>query len=139
MTPVDAPTEIDPRRDGQTNNNAQPGSRIHVRSMQRFDALGRVMSWELRRFTASRIFWVQAFAFFVLLLLITWGQRAPEHFGLGIDGKAVVDLAGTSAWGLLDTLPTTLLLLVLLLPFVNTDGVSRDLKRRTYELVMTTA
>jgi ABC-type transport system involved in multi-copper enzyme maturation permease subunit len=51
----------------------------------------------------------------------------------------VVDLAGTSAWGFLETLPTALTTLVLLLPFLMTDGVTRDLQRRTYELVVTTA
>jgi ABC-type transport system involved in multi-copper enzyme maturation permease subunit len=48
-------------------------------------------------------------------------------------------VAGTSAWGLLETLPLALLLLVLLLPFVTADGVTRDLNRRTHELLMTTA
>lgn len=37
------------------------------------------------------------------------------------------------------TLPTVLLLLVLLLPFVTADGVTRDLHRHTYELLLTTA
>jgi ABC-type transport system involved in multi-copper enzyme maturation permease subunit len=48
-------------------------------------------------------------------------------------------IPGTSTWGLLLTLPTTVLLLVLLLPFVAADGVTRDLTRRTHELLMTTA
>jgi len=48
-------------------------------------------------------------------------------------------IPGTSTWGLLLTLPTTVLLLVLLLPFVAADGVTRDLTRRTRELLMTTA
>jgi ABC-type transport system involved in multi-copper enzyme maturation permease subunit len=46
---------------------------------------------------------------------------------------------GTSAWGLLRTLPISLVVLVLLLPFVTVDGVTRDLNRRTHELLMTTA
>jgi len=41
--------------------------------------------------------------------------------------------------GLLHNLPTLLTLLVLLLPFITADGVTRDLQRRTHELVMTTA
>src|SRR5260370_34701276 len=38
------------------------------------------------------------------------------------------------------TLPSgTLMLLGMLLPFVNADGVTRDLSRRTHELLMATA
>jgi hypothetical protein len=48
-------------------------------------------------------------------------------------------VAGTSAWGLLRTLPVVLVVLVLLLPFITADGVTRDLSRRTHELLMTTA
>lgn len=49
-------------------------------------------------------------------------------------------VTGTSAWGLLMGLPSTsLLLLVLLLPFVTADGVTRDLNRRTHELLLTTS
>jgi ABC-type transport system involved in multi-copper enzyme maturation permease subunit len=48
-------------------------------------------------------------------------------------------VAGTSAWGLLLTLPLALVLLVLLLPFVTADGVTRDFSRRTHELLLTTA
>jgi len=87
------------------------------------------------------MFWVQALAFFFLLLLVMWGQRAPQQFGAGnVSTGQMINgfVAGTSAWGLLHTLPTSLVLLVLLLPFITADGVTRDLQRRTHELVMTT-
>src|SRR3989442_5428033 len=102
--------------------------------------LTRVMAWELRRFRASRLFWLQALGFFCFLLFLTWAQQAPEHFGT-VHGTVALDafVAGTSAWGLLHTLPLSLVLLVLLLPFVTADGVTRDLSRRTHELLMTTA
>src|SRR5258708_3689039 len=102
--------------------------------------LTRVMAWELRRFRASRLFWLQALGFFCFLLFLTWAQQAPDTFGTAPGNVASSGfVAGTSAWGLLQTLPPALVLLVILLPFVTADGVSRDLSRRTHELLMTTA
>ena len=98
--------------------------------------LARVMAWELRRFAASRLFWFQALGFFGFFLLLTWVPGTTIHFSTrNNDGF----IAGTSAQGLLLTLPTVLLLLVLVLPFVTTDGVTRDLHRRTQELLLATA
>ncbi len=98
-----------------------------------------VMTWELRRFRASRLFWWQALGLLCFLLFLIWVLRAPDQFGTMIGTQGVsVFVAGTSAWGLLHTLPFTLVLLVVLLPFVTADGVTRDLSRRTYELLMTT-
>ena len=112
-----------------------------TRSTERSRPLLSVMAWELRRFRASRLFWLQALGFFCLLLFVTWVSQAPNHFS---NTNASVSfngfVAGTSAWGLLENLlPAALLLLGLLLPFVNADGVTRDLQRRTHELLMTTA
>ncbi len=103
--------------------------------------LRAVMAWELRRFRASRLFWLQALCFFILLLSVTWFGRTPDRFDVGNHGLELNGfVAGTSAWGLLEILPTGLLvLLVFLLPFVTADGVTRDLQRRTHELLMTTA
>ncbi|EFH80843.1 ABC transporter permease [Ktedonobacter racemifer] len=103
-----------------------------------------VMIWEFRRFCANQLFWFQALGLIGFLLLITWALHAPEHFSTGvIHGGSSESLsgfvAGTSAGGLLRTLPTVLIVLVLLLPFVTADGVTRDLQRRTHELLMTTA
>ncbi|EFH79586.1 ABC transporter permease [Ktedonobacter racemifer] len=102
--------------------------------------LARVMAWELRRFCASRLFWLQALGFFCFLLFLTWAQGMPDSFRHA-KGAVVLSgfVAGTSAWGLLLTLPLALVLLVLLLPFVTADGVTRDLQRRTHELLLTTA
>jgi ABC-type transport system involved in multi-copper enzyme maturation permease subunit len=95
-----------------------------------------VLFWELRRFCASRLFWLQALGFFCVLLFLTWAQKTPEQlFILTISGF----VAGTSAWGLLHTLPLALAVLVIFLPFVTADGVTRDLQRRTHELLMATA
>jgi ABC-type transport system involved in multi-copper enzyme maturation permease subunit len=98
--------------------------------------LARVMAWELRRFRASRLFWFQALGFFGFFLFLTWVSGTTIEFSYrNFSGF----MAGTSAHGLLLTLPTVLLLLVLLLPFVTADGVTRDLHRRTSELLLTTA
>lgn len=107
--------------------------------------LARVMTWEFRRFLASRLFWVQALGLFGFLLLMTWALHAPDNIGAGVvqgnSGSEPLNgfVAGTSAGGLLHTLPTILIVLALLLPFVTADGVTRDLNRRTHELLMTTA
>jgi ABC-type transport system involved in multi-copper enzyme maturation permease subunit len=95
-----------------------------------------VLVWEFRRFSANRLFWIQALGLFCFLLLLTWLAGTAMHLSTrSADGF----IPGTSTWGLLLTLPTTVLLLVLLLPFVAADGVTRDLTRRTHELLMTTA
>ena len=124
------------------NTTAIATSGQQTRPIRRPRPLARVMTWELRRFGASRMFWLQALGFFSLLLLITWAARAPSQFGFGIrNGAESVSgfVAGTSPLGLIHNLPTFLTLLVLLLPFITADGVTRDLQRRTHELIMTTA
>ena len=112
---------------------------LQTKAIQRPQPLLSVLGWELRRFRASRLFWLQALGFFCLSLFVTWAG----HTGMGIaNGNFVFDgsVANTSPWGMLERLPTSgLLLLGLLLPFVNADGVTRDLSRRTHELLMTTA
>lgn len=103
-----------------------------------------VMTWEFRRFCASRLFWLQALGFFSFSLFVTWVLRTPQGFGLGVKNAGSHEsirgfVAGTSAFGLLLNLPIVLVALVLLLPFVAADGVTRDEHRRTHELLMTTA
>src|SRR6266566_1055821 len=114
----------------------QPG-----RVIQRPRLLVRAMAWELRRFSASRLLWLQALGFFGLSLFLTWSQQIPltlNHADANVPFFGFV--AGTSVWGLLMTLPSgPLMLLGMLLPFVNADGVARDLHRRTHELLMATA
>lgn len=112
-----------------------------VRTVKSPHPLLSVMIWELRRFCSSRLFWLQALGFFCFLSLITWAQGTTDQIGIVL-GKVSASgfIAGTSAWGLLRGLPSaSLVLLVLLLPFITTDGVTRDLHRRTHELLMTTA
>jgi ABC-type transport system involved in multi-copper enzyme maturation permease subunit len=117
-----------------------------TRAIQRPCLLLSVMAWEFRRFFASRLFWFQAFGLFGFLLLMTWALHAPENISAGVvHGNSGSEpplsgfVAGTSAGGLLHALPIVLVVLALLLPFVTADGVTRDLNRRTHELLMTTA
>jgi ABC-type transport system involved in multi-copper enzyme maturation permease subunit len=107
---------------------------------ERSSPLLQVLAWELRRSSASRLFWVQALGFFGVVLFLTWALHASLNFSTMINGENLVAfVAGTSAWGLLKTLPFVLVILALLLPFVTVDGVTRDQQRRTHELLLTTA
>jgi ABC-type transport system involved in multi-copper enzyme maturation permease subunit len=94
----------------------------------------------LRRFLASRLFWFQAPGFWGFLLLIIWALHASDQTATVVGSEQLsAYVAGTSAGGLLRTLPTYLIILALLLPFLTADGVTRDVNRRTHELLMTTA
>jgi len=123
------------------NSTALTSTSQHTRAIERSHPLLSVMAWELRRFSASRLFWLQALGFFCLSSFVIWTQQIPltlNHAHAKVPFFGFV--AGTSAWGLLMILPSgTLMLLGMLLPFVNADGVTRDLSRRTHELLMATA
>ncbi len=122
------------------NNTAVATSGQQTAAIERPHTLARVMTWELRRFRASRLLLVQALGFFSLLLLVTWATQRTSQFDFGSNGGSISGfVVGTSTLGLIHNLPTLLTLLVLLLPFIAADGVARDLQRRTYELIMTTA
>lgn len=96
------------------------------------NSLLRVTTWELRRAQASRLFWIQVSVLSVGLLCIIWLLCTPGQFEID-------SIAGTSPRGLLTLLPILLVSLVLLLPFLTADGVTRDQQRRTHELFMATA
>src|SRR5260370_27745908 len=83
------------------------------RTIQRTHPVLAVMGWELRRFRASRFFWLQALGFFCFLVLFTWAQAAREQVS---QGSPVGFIARTSASGLRHTLPPPLTPLVLFLP-----------------------
>jgi ABC-type transport system involved in multi-copper enzyme maturation permease subunit len=118
--------------------HARPDRRITT--TRRNSPLLNVLSWELRRFRASRLFWFQALGLFCFLLFLTWALHASQGYATVSNNVQIsAFVAGTSAGGLLHTLPTVLLVLVLFLPFVTADGVRRDLSRRTHELLMATA
>ncbi|HLV98673.1 MAG TPA: ABC transporter permease [Ktedonobacterales bacterium] len=117
-------------------------SRKPTQAIGRTHPLLAVLAWELRRLLASRLFWIQALGCFCLALFFIGATQGPGHIPANASRGSVFDIsvAGTSVWGLLLSLQAGLLLLPgLLLPFVNADGVTRDLQRRTHELLMTTA
>ena len=118
-----------------------PSTGKPTRTIGRQSPLLRVMAWELRRSCTSRLLWLQALGFFCLSSFMIWAQQIPltlNHMQANVLFLGFV--AGTSAWGLLLILPSgTLMLLGLLLPFVNADGVTRDLHRHTHELLLATA
>ncbi len=120
------------------STTALRSARHETRSLPRPQPLFAVVAWELRRFSASRLFWLQALLFVGLILLVT----RLAHNDIGSQTATFTfngSVAISSPWGLLSQLPSgMLLLLCLILPFVNADGVSRDLSRRTHELLMTT-
>ncbi len=116
-------------------------SRPQMKTVHRPHPLLSVVRWELRRFRASRLLWMQALGFFGLVLFFLWATQSGDAFHGSTPSGLLLELsvAGTSVWGLLLSLQAGVLLLPgLLVPFVTADGVSRDLQRRTHELMMTT-
>ncbi|HEV2458002.1 MAG TPA: ABC transporter permease [Ktedonobacterales bacterium] len=101
-----------------------------------------VLTWELRRLVASRPSWIIAgvtYAVFAALMLLLWGHDNPYMLSTPHGVVAVHDPA-TSVWGLIVTYPQSPgMFFGLLLPFVAADGVARDLRRRTHELLMSTS
>ena len=118
-----------------TSTSAPAAFHMQIQTTRRPHPLLAVMAWELRRFSASRAFWLQALGLFCFLVLLTWAQATLDLFS---NRTVTAFIPGTSAWGLLVTLPPMLMLLVVLLPFVTADGVARDHQRRAHELVMST-
>ncbi len=121
------------------STTALTSTRQETRTGAAASPLLSVLVWEFRRFSASRLFWLQALGFFFLTIFVTWAGHSDISFATNaftFEGH----VANTSPWGMLGRLPTSgLLLLGLLLPFINAEGVTRDLTRRTHELLMTTA
>src|SRR5215468_3118574 len=118
-----------------TSTSASTTSYMQIQTTRRPHPLLAVAAWELRRFSASRVFWLQALGLFCFLVLLTWAQATLSLYS---NQTVTAFIPGTSAWGLLVTLPPMLMLLVVLLPFVTADGVARDHQRRAHELVMST-
>jgi len=142
MRATRAPADSNKHKERSMTTPALTTSRKPTRATLRPHPLLAVLAWELRRFRASRLFWIQALGFFCLALFFIWATQGPSHIPANFSNGSVSDIsvAGTSVWGLLLSLQAGLLLLPgLLLPFVNADGVTRDLQRRTHELLMTTA
>jgi ABC-type transport system involved in multi-copper enzyme maturation permease subunit len=114
-------------------------SQQSTQAIRRPHPLLSVLAWELYRRHASRKAWwlfLLAFGFFVFILWLLSILRfaGTSSFGNG----ATFTVAVTSAQGQVMVLPTLTFLLALILPFMNADGVTHDLKQRTHELLMST-
>ncbi len=114
--------------------------KLHVRD-PRPSQLMAVLSWELRRVLASRASWVVALGTFgASFLLIATAPQSVDWLAVCCSQRTDTNLlAWTTPWALAAILPQPMLLVGLFLPFIATDGVARDLKRRTHELLMTTS
>jgi ABC-type transport system involved in multi-copper enzyme maturation permease subunit len=112
-----------------------------ILTQSRSHPLLQVLGWELRRLGANRSTWIMIPAVFaVAFALELFVGRAQSVTIPSADGLRTFALAYTSNWGLYNILPETPgIFLGMYLPFLNVDGVARDLRRRTHELLMSTA
>lgn len=111
-------------------------------SARRPNSLVTVMRWELRRLAAARSTRLIPLLVFVLACLVelTIGTNTDPQTVASAFGSRTFGLDWLSTYGLFHTMPTFLgLVIALFIPFLCTDAVARDLKRRTHELLMTTA
>jgi ABC-type transport system involved in multi-copper enzyme maturation permease subunit len=96
-----------------------------------------VWSWEVRRVFAKPLNWGFGLASFLFFMGMMWFKHA---WTLGTDTGVSFVLYGTSAIGLLYEFTVVLMLVfAFMLPFVVTEGVARDYKKRMHEVLMTTA
>jgi len=118
-----------------------PGEMKRVSSPRRSNMIARVIYWELRRLAAARSTWIISFIIFALAAAIELiiANASQETISSAAGGRTFwIDWG--SDFGLLHTLPIVVGMgLALFTPFLCTDGIARDLKRRTHELLMTTA
>ncbi|HEX9991275.1 MAG TPA: ABC transporter permease subunit [Chloroflexia bacterium] len=102
--------------------------------------LRTVAAWELRRMAASRATWVGVALITGFFLFVAWLLRSialVNYFYL--EEPFTLSVTGSSAWGLVRVLPRTMLLILgVILPFLAAELVSRDLRRRTHEIIMST-
>ncbi|MBV9712783.1 MAG: ABC transporter permease [Ktedonobacteraceae bacterium] len=111
-------------------------------SARHWNALMTVIRWELRRLASARSTWIIPLLVFALSCLLEWAESTNTdlHTISSAFGRRTFSVDWLSTYGLFHTTPTFLgMILALFIPFLCTDAVARDLKRRTHELLMTTA
>lgn len=109
---------------------------------RRPNPLATVVCWELQRFRSTRSTWLIAILVFALACLVELaiGTNTDSQTGASAFGPRTFGIDWLSNYGLFHTLPTFLgMVMALFIPFLCTDAVARDLKRRTHELLMTTS
>jgi ABC-type transport system involved in multi-copper enzyme maturation permease subunit len=95
-----------------------------------------VWGWEIRRVFARPLNWGFGLASFLFFIGMMWFKHAWQ---LGTDAGFRFTLYGTSAYGLLYEFTVVLMLVfAFILPFVVTEGVARDYKKRIHEVLMAT-
>ncbi len=97
-----------------------------------------VAGWELWRIASSRSSWIAASVVFIFVLLITWTFKEIAIMGIMAPQEERISVHGSSAWGMAFTIPLVLLVFGLAIPFLSAEGVARDFKQRTHEVLMST-
>ena len=96
-----------------------------------------VWGWEIRRVFAKPLNWGLGLASLLFFMAMMWFKHA---WLLGTDTGISFTLYGTSAVGLLYEFTVVLMLVfAFMLPFVVTEGVAGDYKKRFHEVLMTTS
>jgi ABC-type transport system involved in multi-copper enzyme maturation permease subunit len=95
-----------------------------------------VWGWEIRRVFAKPLHWGFGLASLLFFMAMMWFKHA---WSLGTDRAITFTLYGTSPVGLLYEFTVVLMLVfAFMLPFVVTEGVAGDYKKRFHEVLMTT-
>jgi hypothetical protein len=88
---------------------------------------------------ARRSSWLMLAVVFGFFVFLMWFMRSIALVTFFVPEPASVAVSGTSAWGMVRTLPRVMVLAFgMFLPFLAAGGVARDLKQRTHEIVMST-
>ncbi|HZU71067.1 MAG TPA: hypothetical protein VFA09_27575 [Ktedonobacteraceae bacterium] len=106
------------------------------------NSLVTVIRWELRRLAFAWSTWLIPLLVFALasMLELALGTNTDPQTVTTAFGVRTFGIDWLSTYGLFHTTPTYLgMVMALFIPFLCTDAVARDLKRRTHELLMTTA
>lgn len=103
------------------------------------NALLVVARWELSRIMSARSTWLTLMALMVLVVLVLWLRKEITVGAYFLPQEERINVGGTSAWGMVYTMPVIVLMVGMIAPFLSADGVARDLKQRTHELLMSTS
>ena len=96
-----------------------------------------VWGWEIRRVFENPLNWAFTLASFLFFLAMMWFKHA---WNMGTDTGSQFTLYGTSAIGLLYEFTVVLMFVfAFMLPFVVTEGIARDYKKRMHEVIMATS
>jgi ABC-type transport system involved in multi-copper enzyme maturation permease subunit len=112
-----------------TSNETSPGAAPNP--------LLSVWAWELRRVAARPLSWILALAAFLFFMGMVQFKHA---WSLGTESGVPFLIYGTSAVGVLYEFVNVLMFVfALMLPFLVTEGVAADHRRRIHEVLMTTS